>query len=196
MTRYRHVVEIGAGDSHSSVAWPMSTHADKVTMWEANTLLWADLARATSGLDHITVRPYAVSDVGGNYPLYHLGYASYLAGDPSFFATSIDAGSDEVLRPLLRMVPVATVNQAVTPDVDYLILTIGGGEARLLRAMIPRPKTIQTKHMCHNARHWEEFAKVCTWMQTNGYVGRRLSTCLHDTLQHIAWTLDTAPQPA
>ncbi len=196
MTRYRHIVEIGAGDSYSSTAWPLSTHADKVTLFEPHVLLWADLARATSGLSHITVRRAAVSDVGGQRALVHLGYASYLAGEPSFYATSIEPEGERLLLPLVRAVETVTVNQAVTPDVDLLILTANGSEARILRALTARPKTIHTKHMCHAQRHWEEFAKTCTWMQANRYVGRRLSTCLHDTLQHVEWRLDSGSQPA
>ncbi len=194
--RYRHVVEIGAGDSYSSTAWPLSTHADKVTLFEPNRLLWADLARATSGLDHITVRPEAVLHVGGQWPLVHLGYASYLVGEPSFFATSVETEGRAMLAPLWRTVELVTVNQAVTPDVDLLVLTPNGAEDTILRAMTARPKTIHTKHICHAQRHWEEFAKVCTWAQANGYVGRRLSTCLHDTLQHVEWRLDSGSQRA
>lgn len=193
MTTYRHVVEIGAGDSFSSEGLRWGTHT-KVTLFEPHPLLWADLNRAAAGLDNVTVHRAAVSDIGGQHPLVHLGYASYLAGEPSFFSTSIEPEGEAMLAPLRRAVEVVTVNQVVTPEVDLLVLTANGSEARILRAMMARPKAVQTKQMCHAPRHWEEFAKVCDWAQSSGYVGRRLSTCLHDTLQHIEWRLDSVSQ--
>ena len=188
LTVYDHVVEIGAGDGASSEGLRYCTHARQVTLYEPNPLLWTDLARAAAGLRNVTVRPEAVSDIGGTYPFYHLGYASYLAGDPSFYATSIDAGSDEVLRPLLRPVPVVTVNQAVPEDVDHLILTIGGGEERLLRAMTARPQVIQTKHYLHNARQWHEARSAWDVLQRRGYVARQTATNQHATFMALHWS--------
>jgi hypothetical protein len=194
MITYRHVVEIGSGDSFSSEGLKWCTHAEAVSLYEPYALLWADLNRAAAGLDNVTVRRAAVSDIGGNWPLIHLGYASYLVGEPSFYATSIEPEGEPFIARLKRAVEVVTVNQVVSKDVDLLILTPNGADMRILRAMTARPKIIQTKHMVHNARQGEEFAKVYTWMQHRGYAGRRLTTNLHGTLQHVEWRLDTAGQ--
>ncbi len=185
-TRLHHVVEIGAGDAASSaLSW--CTHAERVTLWEPNRLLWADLMRGAQGLPNVTVRPEAVSDMGGTGLLYHLGLASYLAGEPSFFATSIEPEGVAFLKPLAREVPVVTVNQAVTRDVDLLILTIGGGEGRLLRAMSARPAVIETKHYCHRPEHWAVAQEVFNWMHVERYVGHALARNEHATFLHVRW---------
>jgi hypothetical protein len=194
MTTYEHVVEIGAGDSASSEGYPLSTHARKVTLFEPNRLLWADLGRAAAGLDHVTVRSEAVSDIGGQYPLVHLGYASYLVGQPSFYPTSIEPEGDTFLAPLKRAVEVVTINQAVPRDVDRLILTIGGGEARLLRAMTARPQIIVTRHYCHNAAQWTHTNEVFAWMEANRYGGRKVGGNQHGTHLAVRWELDSGAQ--
>ncbi len=187
MIQYEHVVEIGAGDSYSSQGWPLSVHAAKVTLWEPNSILCADLRAETRIVDNVIVREAAVCSVGGQFPLYHLGYASYLAGQPSFFATSIEPEGEVFLAPLHRVVETVAVGQAVTKDVDYLILTVGGGEHRLLRAMTARPKTVETKHYCHRPEQWAEAQKVFEWMSHNGYEGRELARNQHSTFIHARW---------
>ncbi len=194
MTRYRHVVEIGAGDSRSSEGLSWCTHADLVTLYEPHPVLWADLARAAVGLGNVSVVKEAVTSHFD--PLYLMGYASYLKGNPSFLVTSVEPDGEKWWEPLAHEVACQKVDRVDFGTIDYLILTNNGGEMDVLRGLVSRPKRIDTKHMCHNTRQGEEFAKVCDWMWRQGYVGRRLSQNLHGTLQHVCWTLDTPPQPA
>jgi hypothetical protein len=188
LTRLHHVVEIGAGDvASSALSW--ATHADRVSLYEPNVLLWSDLMRGAAGLDNVTARNMAVSDVGGNQPLYHLGLGSYLAGAPSFYATSIEPEGVPFIVSLARAVEVITINQAVPEDTDLLIITIGGGEWRLLAPMTMRPKTIETAHYCHNAAQWADTHRTWDWLQGAGYVGMVMATNQHSTFHRVRWTL-------
>lgn len=187
--RYRHVVEIGAGDSHSSEGLSWCTHAELVTLFEPHPVLCADLRSAAQGLPNVSVRPEAVSDVGGNWPLVHLGYASYLLGYPSFYGSSIEDTAEvpQLLSPISLLVPVVTTNAAVPEDCDLLILTCGGAEHRILNTMEARPQVIQTKHYCHNARHWEEAAKLDHWLLHHGYTGAVTARNQHSTFMAVTW---------
>jgi hypothetical protein len=189
MSVYQHVVEIGAGDSYSSEALNgLAMHARRMTLFEPNRLLWADLMRGAAGLDNVTVRPEAVGD-RGMWPLIHLGYASYLREMPSFYATSIEPEGHRYVEALARGVPLVSTDEAVPSDVDYLILTINGGESRLLGTMTARPAIIRTKHRCHHARHWDDAHRTFAWMAVNRYVGRQVDTVPLGTYHHIEWSL-------
>lgn len=196
ITRYRHVVEIGAGDSHSSEGLRWSTHADHVSLYEPHQLLWGDLIRAAAGMDNVTVHQSAVYDPGFACPLYHMGYASFLQGVPSFLATSVERDGEKWWAPLARPVPIVCVGDAIPVETDLLILTPNGAEGLILQQMVARPKTIQTKHYLHNARQWQVAQNdVFGWMQRNGYRGRETASNQHRTHLAVTWTLDSGGQP-
>lgn len=185
--RYNHVVEIGAGDSASSRGLPMMTHADKVTLYEPNSILWKELNHAAAGMDNVSVVNAAVSDGSEFVRLYHVGYASYVEKSPSFLGTSIESEGAQFLFPLLREVRAVSVGVAIPSDVDYLILTANGSEYEILLGMKTRPAIIRTKHYCHAAQHWFVYNQIEGWMKANGYVGRLLESNQHQTFLHIEW---------
>ena len=190
MIQYEHVVEIGAGDSYSSQAWPLSVHARKVTLWEPNSILCADLRSETRIADNVTVRGAAVLSVDqcGEWPFYYLGYASFLVSRPSFYSLSIEPEGHEFLKPLKHMVAVYPVAEAVTEDVDLLILTANGSEESILGGMTARPKTIETKHYLHNARQWNHAQNVFDWFVRERYRAVQLDTNQHSTFLHLRWS--------
>ncbi len=187
MTRYRHVVEVGAGDSHSTEGLRWSTHADLVTLYEPNPVLYADLARAAAGFSNVHVSDFAVTSEF--LPLYCFGYASYLKGRPSFLATSIEQNGETWWEPLAREVSCQKVDRMDFGTIDGLILTTNGSEMDILPRLVSRPRTIWTKHYLHNARQWEEAHKVFDWMARHRYTGKTLASNQHSTFAHACWTL-------
>lgn len=187
MTRYKHVVEIGAGDSYSTEGLRWATHADKVTLFEPNIILRKELQHAAQGLSNVIVRGEAVTAMGGKWDLVHLGYASYLADYPSFFNTSIEEEGRPFLKPLMRLVDLVDSDTAVPSDADVLYLTCNGVERLVLLGMSNRPKTIYTKHYLHNAKQWTEAQQVMEWMRRNGYLGVTLETNQHNTFYSLRW---------
>jgi hypothetical protein len=189
MTRMRHVMEVGAGDGHSSLGLPWATHADKVSLYEPNQLLWADLNRAAAGMNHVTVHPCAVSNTTGIAQLVHLGYASYLAGAPSFLRTSIEDEGEQWFKPLMRGVVVADMKEVDRAgDVDMLVLTPNGVELEILSAMVSRPKVIYTKHYMHNAEQCVHNQRVFGWLEAEDYRAVVVETNMHNTFYHLSWT--------
>lgn len=183
--RYRHVVEIGAGDSYSSEGLSWTTHADHVTLYEPHPALWADLSRAAAGMPNVSVVREAIANRFA--PLYLFGYASFLHGAPSFLATSVEEGYERWWGPLALEVPLNKVDRIDGGEIDYLILTVNGGEVDILRALVSRPAVIRTKHYLHNARQWEDATTTFGWMHRERYVGRTLATNQHQTHLAIEW---------
>lgn len=187
LTRLRHVVEVGAGDSHSSEGLSWATHADKVSLYEAHPLLWADLHSAAAGLPNVTVHHAAVYDPAFKCPLYLMGYASYLQGTPSFLATSIERDGEKWWIPLTRDVPFVSVGDAIPLDTEGLILTCNGAETLILQQMQARPKVVWTKHYTHNARQWEEARQVFAALERLGYRGTVIASVPFGTYHHVEW---------
>ncbi len=185
--RYENVVEIGAGDSYSSEGLSMFLRgeAERVTLYEPNALLCADLRRAAEGLEGVSIREEAVTSHFDD--LFYFGYASFLRGNPSFLATSIEPEGVKWWEPLAREVACQKVDRVDYGCIDYLILTNSGGEMDVLKGLVSRPRVIVTKHMTHNRAQGEEFNKVCTWMAKHSYIGHRLSVNRHMTLNHVGW---------
>ncbi len=189
----RHVVEIGAGDSHTTEGLRWGTHA-RVSLYEPHPLLWADLNRAASGMDNVTVHHAAVSPTFA--PLYLMGYASYLRGAPSFLATSVEPDGEQWWTPLAREVPVVKMDRVDHGNIDMLILSINGGERALLDGLVSRPQTILTRHRLHNARQWSDAHETIAWMEAHRYRARQTAGNQHGTYAALTWTLDSASQPA
>lgn len=192
--RFNHVVEIGSGDRYTAQSLVGAQNASKISLYEPNILLWGDLERAVKEIREktttdINAYAFAVNDVGGEpRPFFHLGYASYLVGAPSFLALSIEPGGENLWRPLMGHVPVKGVNEVVIPDVDALILTVNGAEASILSAMRARPNLIRTKLYAHNQWHWEAFSTgVQSWMTREGYTGYKVEGDIHGTFYHLEW---------
>lgn len=185
--RFNHVVEVGAGDRYTAQSLVGAQNATKISLYEANVLLWADLERAVKEIREKTttdINAYAVAvnDVGGDpRPFFHLGYASYLVGAPSFLALSVEPGGEDLWRPLVGHVPVRGVNEVVTSDVDGLVLTVNGAEASILSAMTARPGMIRTKVYAHCAAHWAQYSNVQRWMEREGYKGYKVESNEHGT---------------
>lgn len=193
MTLYHHLVEIGAGDSHSSAGLVAARRgeAERVTLFEPNTILYADLKRAAVSVANVTVHDCAVADYAGHAGLFHFGYASYLDGAPSFLATSVEPEGIAFWAPLKRTVAVGSMTALdARRDIDYLVLTIGGGELPILRAMKSRPRRIDTKHYLHNAAQCQCAHEVQSWLRGMGYAGRLVESNLHSTFQSVVWSRD------
>ncbi len=187
--RYCHVVEIGAGDRFSTEGLSWCTHAEQVTLIEPHKLLWSDLNRAAAGLPNVRVHYMAVTAVPGAVAsLYHMGYASFLKGSPSFLSLSVEPEGLAFWEPLLRPVPYVYMGEFdLKGDIDYLILTTGGGEASILEAMHSRPEVIRTKHYLHNAAQWADADATFAWMMANRYGGRVVETVPHGTFIAVEW---------
>ncbi len=189
MTRYKHVVEIGAGDSVSSQGLAASPYADKVTLYEPNRILWTDLARAALSMSNVKVINAAVWSPTPTTLLYHLGYASFVHGAPSFLATSVEPGYEEWWAQLGKTVPAVSVSDAISSDTDCLVLTANGAELLILQQMLARPSLIRIKHYCHTAPQYDERNKVWGWLQGQGYGGGILESNQHATFFHTEWKL-------
>lgn len=190
--RYRHVVEIGAGDSYSSQCLSWATHADKVTLYEPNTLLWADLNRAAAGLPNVEVSRLAVGNATGIAQLVHMGYASYLIGAPSFLNLGVREKHPELnveawMRPLARGVVATSAAQVDKGDWDYLVLTNNGAEILVLDKMKSRPEVIRTKHYMHNKDQCLYAKTMFNWLYANKYKARVLETNTYNTFYHLEW---------
>lgn len=185
--QYSHIVEIGVGDSYSSQAVPLVCFADKVTLYEPNRLFWKELNHVTSVIDKVTVHPMAVGLAADVSLLYHLGYASYLKGAPSFYGMGIEPEGVPFIEPLALAVDVMSANEAVQPDVDLLIVTTNGGESRILASMAARPREIRTKHYMHNAPQSEDAQRTWEWLGRNGYSARIVEANQHRTFLHLHW---------
>lgn len=185
---YNHVVEIGAGDSYSSMGLSMLEKADKVTLYEPNRLLFNDLVRVKEGRPTLTVHPWAVGMVGmENAPLIHLGYASYLWGAPSFVKLSIEENGEDWLNPLVKTVRLAGMEEVDDGKIDYLILTNNGCELPVLQSMKSRPEVVHTKHFIHNEAQGKQAGVVCQWLHGQGYRAHVLETNQYQTFHHLVW---------
>ena len=186
--RYKHVVEIGAGDSYSSLGLSMLESADKVTLYEPNRLLCADLMKVAEGRSTLTVHPWAVMKVSMEAtPLIHLGYASYLWGAPSFIKLSIEENGEDCLFHLAKNVRLVGMEEIDDGDIDYLILTNNGGELSVLQSMKSHPKIIHTKHYIHNHAQGHQSGLICEWLHQNGYRAQVLETNRYSTFHHLVW---------
>lgn len=192
---YSHVVEIGAGDRYSSEALPLALNgqARKVTLYEPNWLLYADLAVAVEQAQMADVRAVEAAVASATWDrdaLFHLGYASWMNGVPSFVATSVEPEGLPYLAPLMRMVAIVETSNVVTPDVDLLILTCNGCERVCLESLDQhgrRPVEIRTKHYIHNAVQGEVAGRVWRWMQDNRYHGTITEGNQHSTFLAVKW---------
>ncbi len=192
MKHYGHVVEIGAGDHYSSDALRMLSSkeisADRVALYEPHPVLFAALSEATRGWPNLTVHEKAVTSHFD--PLYLMGYASYLRGNPSFLATSVEPDGEKWWEPLAHEVSCVKVDRMDYGTIDGLILTCGGSEVDVLNHLISRPLRIWTKHYVHNPKQWAEFNKIASWMQYHGYRGIQLETNQYVTFLHLEWRLN------
>lgn len=189
------LVEIGAGDSWSSQGVALLRDLSptcRVDLFEPNSILCADLAESLEGLSkinpNVNVYGLALSDLSYEGNLYHLGYASYLAGAQSFIRQSIEDEGEQFWHPLVRPVKVVDVRVYDHGDIDYLVLDCGGSELDILNVLRSRPKIIRTKFRCHNARHWEYTNEIIRWMGINLYQGSTLESSPYQTFFHIEWT--------
>lgn len=187
MTRFRHLVEIGAGDRWSSegLAWALKGDAELVTLYEPNTILCADLKRAAEGLGNVVVHEAAVTSAFRD--LYHMGYASYLRGAPSFLSTSVEEGGEKWWEPLAREVTCVKVDRIDHGTIDALVLTCSGSEMDVLTHLVSRPRSIWTKAYLHNAKHGEYWSGVYAWLKGERYRGRLLQGNQHGTFQSVCW---------
>lgn len=190
-----HIVEIGAGDRYSSEALSVTVKTPhKVTLYEPNTLLAADLMVATKDLPHIKVHPMAVSSKTGISQLVHLGYASYLMGYPSFFRLGIEEGGqaelnpEQWVRPLARGVVTAGISEVDDGTWDILYLTCNGAELSVLTGgMKSRPKVIYTKHLTHNGEQSAEAQRVWAALNEMSYAGNAIEVNAHRTFCRVEW---------
>lgn len=189
VARYRHVVEIGVGDSESTQCGALCSHADRVTLYEPNRLLWADLMRASAGIPNIECVHAAVTAHGGPQHLYHFGYASFLEGAPAFLPLAEPEGMDVAFwEPLKRTVPTMAITDVdAAGDIDYLVLTCNGGELPVLQGLKSRPRVIRTKHYMHNAAQIAEANRVFAQLGGMGYRGTVIETNQHNTFFHVGW---------
>lgn len=185
---YNHVVEIGAGDSYSSLGLSMLKSSEKVTLYEPNRLLYANLAKTMEGRPFLTVHPWAVARVGMEAtPLVYLGYASYLLGAPSFVKLSIEENGEDWLYPLTKNVRLVSMEEIDSGDIDYLILTNNGCELPVLQSMKSRPEIIHTKHFIHNHVQGGQSGLICNWLHERGYRAQVLETNRYQTFHHLVW---------
>jgi len=185
--------EIGAGDRYSSQLLnspEVLRTAARVDLYEPNDIFHQSLADAVVGHSNVNLYGFGVSDISYEGTLYTFGYASYLAGSPSFLSLSVEPNSDvthwAALRQPVSIVDIKTVE--AEGEIDLLVLTCGGVEVEILERMISRPKEIYTKHYCHNAKHWAEANKIFEWMRLNGYTGTLLKTNTYQTFMSFKWT--------
>lgn len=191
---YKHVVEIGAGDRHSSEALKLCDRAERVTLYEPNQLLCDDLMEANHyPVSKIAIHRVAVGGLGGDrVELFHMGYASWVLNVPSFMATSCEPEGFTFLEPLLRSVPSLDAAEAVGEDVDLLILTCNGSERFCLESLDQHkrfPRQIRTAHYIHNGKQSAEAQAVWAWFQMRGYRGEATETNQHRTFYRVSWHL-------
>lgn len=185
MKRYKHLVEIGAGDAEISEGLSWTTHAERVTLVEPNPIFAESLRASATRLDNIEIREEAVT---AKYSLLVLlGYASYLAHNPSFFATSIEPDAHHFVEPLKIEVSCIKPDHFDQGDIDYLILTPNGGEFEILSGLISRPSIIRTKHYLHNGIQHDVARGVFAWMHHNRYVPVELASNQHRTFLSLEW---------
>ena len=199
---FKNAVEIGAGDSHSSILLRFPD-AERITLYEPNesllddlsNFMWADWEMGERRrYEHVKVLPLAIigssMDVGLAACLVKMGYASFLTKYPSFMNLSLEGESDECWGPLKEIVPCLRIDQIDDGSIDFLVLTIGGGEHLILKRLVSRPKIILTKYYCHNAAHWEQANKISAWMLENNYSYEVLQRNEHGTFWFIRWILN------
>ena len=208
---YNHVVEIGAGDRASSEALDEGIwkQAGRITLYEPNKILYADLVKAEDLIlrrDHTAYKGYVdpfpfrravqvinaavASATWGQLDFYHMGYASWASGAPSFVATSVEPEGLAYLAPLVRKVSALEAAKVVGPDVDLLILTCNGCERVCLESMDRNPHwpaEIRTKHYMHNAAQVAEAQAVWLLLGGRGYRGTAVERNQHGTFCHIHW---------
>lgn len=182
--KYSHIVEIGAGDSYSSRCLSMSTHAERVELFEPNRVLFDDLRRFSQGLENVRVFNAAISKAS---KMYHLGYASFMEDSRSFLGDMLEPEGFPFLSPLLLEVPQMTMSAIDDGTIDLLVLTTNGGESKILKEMVSRPKVIYTKHYCHAEKHWEDANQTIAWLVGAGYQSFLLDTNQHRTYHSLEW---------
>lgn len=184
---FKCLVEIGAGDAESSMALPLAARAERLELFEPNPILFRSLYEATVGMNGVQTYRAAVGPDKGNGQLCCLGYASYLVGAPSFFATSIEPEGESFMRPLYLPVEVVAAVQAIPEECDLLILTPNGIELPILQSMTARPEKILTKHYCHTAGQFEQAREIQQWFHSNGYGAHLLDRNTHGTYTAMYW---------
>lgn len=197
LTIYRHVMEIGAGDRYSSEALPIALNgqARKVTLYEPNILLASDLGLYLDGCRppsvDIRLHQMAVaSATWGQLDFYHMGYASWALGAPSFMRTSIEPEGLDYLGPLVRKVTGVEAGKVVTEDVDLLILTCNGCERYCLESMEQHnrwPQEIRTAHYIHNHAQSEEAGHIWRMLSQRGYQATVTAQNQHRTFARLTW---------
>lgn len=188
--RYKHVMELGAGDSYSSLGLALYKQSDRVTLYEPNQLLFADLKRAIEGAPNVTIHPFAVHHTSGEALLYYFGYASFLEGNPSFMALAEPEGIDRTFwLPLARKVSTVTMDEVESEvgEIDCLILTVNGSELPILQNMKSRPEVLFSKHYVHNGLQGAETGRVCRLLTEYGYVARVIQSNDFQTFFYLEW---------
>lgn len=185
MKKYKLGMEIGCGDRYSSLLVNRYEEFDKIYLIEPNNRLFKDMASAANPWENIVVGNFAIGPEKKFSTFYDFGYASFLEESDSFLKLSCEDNALDFWKIFAYHKNVLTMDSVDLGDIDYLVLTNQGSEIFVLDKMVSRPSIIITKYYCHNAKHWEHYNKVTTWMAKNGYVGKLLDRNEHGTYLHI-----------
>jgi hypothetical protein len=182
--KFNYAVEIGAGDSSSSIL--LKSSSDKILLIEPNKLLFDDLNNYIihNQLD-IGIKNIAISELNHEQNLFNFGYCSFLEGKPSFLKLSCEDGAEQYWKPRISKCECINFNNIDNGNIDYLVLTANGSELEVLKNIISRPQIIKTKYYCHNQQHWLYYNQISDWMQVNNYKPNILRSNTYQTFFEI-----------
>ena len=181
---FNYAVEIGAGDSSTSIL--LKSNFDKILLIEPNKLLFNDLNNFINQNNlEIETKNIAISNLNNEQNLFNFGYCSFLEGKPSFLKLSCEDGAEEYWKPRISKCECRNFSNIDNGNIDYLVLTANGSELDVLENIISRPQIIKTKYYCHNQQHWLYYNQISFWMQVNNYKPNILYTNTYQTFFEI-----------
>lgn len=185
MKKWLNGVEIGAGDSKSSLLLRKYNDFEFVLLYEPNNELFSDLNENLPNSNRVSAYKMAVGEGPMQNELFNFGYCSYLKGSFSFIKTSCEEDSEEYWKPLISKCQTVNIRQIDPGNIDYLVLTNNGSELDVLVSMLSRPIIIETKFYMHNQEQVNYYNLLSNWMAENNYRGQILDKSQYNTYYHV-----------
>jgi len=183
---FNYGVEVGSGDSFSSILYKNTGLYKSILLIEPNKLLFKDLKeKIVENNVHANLLNVGISSISNEIDFFNFGYCSFLRGYPSFLKLSCEEDAENFWQ--MRSESCNCINFSIIDNgnIDYLVLTCNGAELDVLNNMTSRPKIIKTKYYCHNHLQVYFYNEISKWMRLNSYSGKLIKTNRYKTYHEI-----------
>jgi len=163
-----NIYEIGVGNP--SISRTLGNYTDSLYLFEANPLIYAELAKAFSNKKNCRIFNLCICGYDGQIEFCSNGDSSYVHGVAS---PAEMTGSEEYLKSFKKItVDCKTIKsfEAMAP-IDILLLDMEGSEYQVLLDMVSRPREITIEMQNHNKTYINpHFDDILSWMEKNEYI--------------------------